>query len=802
MRGTAVLVFSRIVFAGALGAIVAAVVVVVGFGGSPAPAGASSDAAGPAFAAVPRFETGRAAPARLGSAQANSAACNPGPERVAPGNRDVYLDLPLRRVAAKINNPTETNPLTPDEPVYDALELRAYSGCLTSPMIEALPGQTLHVMLHNELAANDPTCNGSPAGQYLQLPTDVGCFNTTNFHSHGLHVSPNGDSDNVLRVMPPRSRPYPITIALPPDHPAGTFWYHAHMHGSTAVGVSSADAGVLVVRGNRDWAHRAQNHGIVDVDTILHGADQVPFPDTVFMLQQIPYGCFFQPATPTQIVTAPYDQLMTTAGMYTTADSQTQGTPPPSATAPWTCSYPGPGSPPPGKITPGVVENFDSQLFSASIWDTNGRFTSVNGVVQPQITVPAGAIQRWRFVHAGVHDTVNLQVLRMTPRVDANGRRRTLASMLDGKTRRQQESIVKSVCSPAPSTVVPQLEIAVDGLTRTKVNAIRLAPAAIANVVSPVASNYLQPGYRSDILIAFPEPGEYCLLDQAAPAGEHVVIDPHSGQINGGGSGPNVAQLLGYVHVQGGTPIRGSVETYVTDTLYAGNAALPARVRNGLRAGDLTAFAPFVALAPPSPQLLPAPRALFEIGNINPNGFGVNGQAYAPGSVQNALIRQLGTTDDWHVEILPTPAPNPAPPATPTPSSAEPHIFHIHINPFEVMDVQKISYTKTGKLVKRSIFDASGKCNRLAAEDSMHLADQYCGLYHVFRDTLFIQNGYDVTLRTHYSKYTGFFVLHCHILDHEDAGMMANVQIAVDRLHPPTMPPSAMGMAKAIRARR
>ena len=186
-----------------------------------------------------------------------------------------------------------------------------------------------------------------------------------------------------------------------------------------------------------------------------------------------------------------------------------------------------------------------------------------------------------------------------------------------------------------------------------------------------------------------------------------------------------------------------------------------------------------MALAPPAPQLSPAPTAYFEIGSISPNGFGVNGQSYDPAHVQPALVRQLGTTDDWDVAIQPTPGPSPAP------APGEPHIFHIHINPFEIIDVRKIDYVG-GKLVKRSIFDpATGRCNAVATEDPAHLAEQYCGLYHVFRDTLFIQNGYDVTLRTHYARYTGEFVLHCHILDHEDAGMMANVMIARDRLHPP-----------------
>jgi len=34
-------------------------------------------------------------------------------------------------------------------------------------------------------------------------------------------------------------------------------------------------------------------------------------------------------------------------------------------------------------------------------------------------------------------------------------------------------------------------------------------------------------------------------------------------------------------------------------------------------------------------------------------------------------------------------------------------------------------------------------------------------------------------VRTHYTRYLGEFVLHCHILDHEDQGMMQNVAIVL-----------------------
>ena len=36
---------------------------------------------------------------------------------------------------------------------------------------------------------------------------------------------------------------------------------------------------------------------------------------------------------------------------------------------------------------------------------------------------------------------------------------------------------------------------------------------------------------------------------------------------------------------------------------------------------------------------------------------------------------------------------------------------------------------------------------------------------------------YRIYIRTRYERYIGEFVLHCHILDHEDQGMMQNVSI-------------------------
>ena len=83
-------------------------------------------------------------------------------------------------------------------------------------------------------------------------------------HFHGLHVSPTGNSDNVLLNIAPQTH-FEYEVNIPFDHPSGTFWYHPHRHGSTAMQVASGASGPLIVRGSRRYAGGAPG----DIDTIL-----------------------------------------------------------------------------------------------------------------------------------------------------------------------------------------------------------------------------------------------------------------------------------------------------------------------------------------------------------------------------------------------------------------------------------------------------------------------------------------------------------------------------------------------------
>ena len=92
------------------------------------------------------------------------------------------------------------------------------------------------------------------------------------------------------------------------------------------------------------------------------------------------------------------------------------------------------------------------------------------------------------------------------------------------------------------------------------------------------------------------------------------------------------------------------------------------------------------------------------------------------------------------------------------------HPFHIHINSFLVHEVKD--------------------------EDGEDVTKQEIGKP-TWRDTLTLKQGYTYTLFMKYEDFIGSFVEHCHILDHEDHGMMEVVTI-VDPNKPRPTPPEIL----------
>jgi len=121
------------------------------------------------------------------------------------------------------------------------LFMRTYEGAIPGPTLRVKPGDVLRIKLINDLPPNR-----DPAPATHSQPHH---FNTTNFHSHGLHVSPSGNSDNVFRSMEP-GESHEIEIVIPSDHISGTNWYHPHMHGSADVQIASGALGALIIEGD------------------------------------------------------------------------------------------------------------------------------------------------------------------------------------------------------------------------------------------------------------------------------------------------------------------------------------------------------------------------------------------------------------------------------------------------------------------------------------------------------------------------------------------------------------------------
>jgi FtsP/CotA-like multicopper oxidase with cupredoxin domain/peroxiredoxin len=144
------------------------------------------------------------------------------------------------------------------DPVY----LRAFNGKLVGPTLRVKRGDKLHITVKNAM----------PPERWLpNMMNTLNSFNTMNMHYHGLHVSPNGISDNVLiQIGPDETQEYEID--LPADHTPGTYWYHPHRHGSTAGDVASGMSGALIIAG-----------GLDDIPEIKAAKDRV------MVLNQIPY---------------------------------------------------------------------------------------------------------------------------------------------------------------------------------------------------------------------------------------------------------------------------------------------------------------------------------------------------------------------------------------------------------------------------------------------------------------------------------------------------------------------------------
>lgn len=565
----------------------------------------------------------------------------------------------------------------------DKVRLRAYRGAqvdpktpFLAPTISMRPGQTVRISLANELYDEGPDGKPLPPAPCPHGDVNVPhCFNQTNLHSHGLWVSPTGNSDNVLISINPGVT-FDYEYNIPDDHPAGTFWYHPHKHGSTALQVSSGMDGALIVKDDRVPTLTTPG----DIDILLTEADNRAIADKVLLFQQVQYGCFDK-------------------------DGKIQKT---NGARPWVCK--------PDQT--GEIRDYAQQFAPSANWKSSGRFTSINGVVQPAVTgLKAGRFERWRLIHGGVREAVDFSVFPL--KAGAPEFRTVPAD--------KQTDWVKTWCETAKP--LPLLELALDGLTRQSVR--------------QVSDTRLQPGYRVDLAMWFPAGGDYCIVDAASPANASPTNLAED------------ARVLAIARVED-DPAAPNPAAHGADPRAALGALMNAAARRNIPAGpvqekvladlaDGLKLDAFVWHRTIETRELNAPiqKVVFNIDTkTTPNRFEVNGEPYDPARIDRKLA--LGDVQEWRLS-----------------SAFAGHPFHIHVNPFQVawvVNAQGVDVTDP----------AAGAYD-----------PDYAGVRGQWKDTLFVKPGLQIGVRTRYERYIGDFVLHCHILDHEDQGMMQNVSIGV-----------------------
>jgi len=154
------------------------------------------------------------------------------PELIRSSNGRLNIDLVAAKTSVDING--------------TAVKAMTYNGTLPGPTWMAKPGDKITVNFTNKLGE------------------------TTNLHTHGFHVSPEGNSDNVmLEIKDGQTFKYEYQLAA--DHPAGTYWYHPHHHGKAADQVFAGLYGAIIIED--DLSISAANNRVLVLSDIAVTSD-------------------------------------------------------------------------------------------------------------------------------------------------------------------------------------------------------------------------------------------------------------------------------------------------------------------------------------------------------------------------------------------------------------------------------------------------------------------------------------------------------------------------------------------------
>jgi FtsP/CotA-like multicopper oxidase with cupredoxin domain len=596
-----------------------------------------------------------------------------------------------------------------------------YNGAVPGPTMYVDPGSKLNIVLNNRLPKNDSAMwPGDHCGQMVMdgtKPTPPECFMHTNLHTHGLLVSPssilnNGlthgypgcgespkpvencgpvDSTNVrvssddvlVNVGPGMRNNYCIT--LPDFHEPGTYWYHAHTHGSTGYQVASGMAGALIIR-------EPVGHELVQEDR-----------DKVFLMQEV---------------------------IFDTSQPET-GPPACSTTTLKAAAQPAPSPTPTPPQIPPVYTESSSTAYSAGFL--------INGLCKPTLQIKTGQTQRWRFIN-GTGTPRGLMKLR-------------LIKVCDDPQAVIQDSQVIGTCTDQDKNTTHPVKIGFDHNAYMHLIAVD-GISFFGFPPQPVSYHLMASGNRADFLINIPSTlgknsgeGKYVLVKDGFPKDAKSNLNPVVCFPPDGPGMPAANDMNETVPASlRTTQILAYIEVYRSDD----NEQLP-DIIPGTRPDYLRAI---------EKGYTPAAKTV-AFKACNQKGtqlFSINGGFYDPNSA--GIVSTLNTAEQWILT---------------NEGNDIPHPFHIHVNPFQVEGRTIDFETDNPKL------DPTDPKNWMWM-DTIAIPAQQQPVATCPPDPPTPNPGAPgrLQLRTRFLVYPGQYVLHCHILIHEDRGMMVNVTIKDD----------------------
>jgi FtsP/CotA-like multicopper oxidase with cupredoxin domain/peroxiredoxin len=677
---------------------------------------------------------------------------NPVEVRSENGVCDVELDVVVR---------TQPFPAAGNSPLYNLRSpvyvLRKANGrcvdgeanSLVGPTLRVKRGDLLKIRINNRLDPNQLPPDKPHAPE--NWPQE---FYITNLHTHGLHVSPAGKADNVyVSILPGEHHQFEYRIA--DNQSPGTFFYHPHRHGSVALQLASGMAGVIIVE--------------EDHDRLSKGAKKMR--ERVFVLQQI-HG-----AAAGNVLSLVPSDIYDKIGAETSAarsipfqmwrDRRASLNKKRSAAAPKkaatllnglpTCCMSKDCQAPtdPSTVVPPTDATKTTEWLLVNGQNTQGR----------TIAMRPGEVQRWRFIHAGIDEVINLVV-----------------AQLDDKGTLQ--------------ACYPYYEIAVDGISRGRsVKAYH---------------KYLYPAYRVDVLFqapnSVPPTSTLALYSWCAPTAValngndtpwQLIATIVLGKTSANMTLPSDDALRQSVPLEFQTPISDrEVDNRRWDLLLdLPNPEPPHFLINGREYG-MDRIDRHVRLGTAEEWSLKSGSGdrnhaghPFHI-HVNPFLHFQYGKARAVQGLlagvpirPDTLLTQFGYQSTDTVTISGT-LPSGTAFSCDTPGSATLGLLSKNICDAlnkQVADGYRMDFVQNRLILRHFLSTLDGLVinQKSPASPQMTFADparQVVDL--IWRDTLMApSSGPPEIIRMRFRDFPGDTVLHCHIVDHEDQGMMKNIRI-------------------------